>query len=70
MGVLENSLHVPLPELKTRMDEVLEFINKHEDADLVVHCKTGVRARVAASILHNHVVQPVTVLNEILALIS
>lgn len=32
----------------------------------MVHCKTGIRARLAASILHNHVVQPVTVLNEVL----
>jgi len=48
------------------MEEVLEYIQKHSDADVVVHCKTGIRARLAASILHNHIVQPVTVLNEVL----
>lgn len=52
------------------MEEVLEFINKHTDADVVIHCKSGVRARLAASILHNHVIQPVTVLNELFEVVS
>lgn len=52
------------------MGEVLEFIEKHSDADVVVHCKTGIRARLAASILHNHVVQPVTVLNEVFEVVA
>lgn len=64
-GVFEESFHIPLPQLKTRMGEVLEYIEKHPDANVVVHCKTGIRARLAASILHNHTIQPVTVLNEI-----
>lgn len=64
-GAFEDSLHIPLPQLRTRMGEVLEYIEKHPDANVVVHCKTGIRARLAASILHNHTIQPVTVLNEV-----
>lgn len=50
------------------MGEILEFIEKNQDAEVVIHCKTGIRARLAASILHNHIIQPVTVLNEVLQL--
>jgi rhodanese-related sulfurtransferase len=62
---LNGALHIPVYQLKSRMPEVLEFVNKHPESDVVVNCKTGVRARLAASILHCHVVQPVTVLNEV-----
>mgnify|MGYP006869357306 FL=1 len=35
----------------------------HQDSDLVVNCKTGGRARLAASILLKHGIHPI-VLNE------
>jgi hypothetical protein len=39
-------------------------VAKHPDADVIVHCKTGMRARLATSILSNHLTCQLGVLNE------
>ena len=53
-GVCENALLLALPEFKSKIDVVAEFVNNHPGADVIVHCKTGMRARLATSILCNH----------------
>ena len=47
-GHVPGALHIPLGRLADRLDEV------PEDAPLVVHCKTGARSAVAASLLRAH----------------
>ena len=44
-GAIENSIAIPLPQLQERLEEV-----KGKEG-LVVNCRTGLRARVACSIL-------------------
>ena len=56
---------IPLPELKDKIEVVKEVLSKHEDANLVIHCKTGMRARLAASMLSIHLSCPIIVLNEV-----
>jgi rhodanese-related sulfurtransferase len=46
-GVFENSLLIPLPELKKRVEEARDKPN------ILVNCRTGIRARFAYSILAN-----------------
>jgi rhodanese-related sulfurtransferase len=41
------------------------MVNKHPDADVIIHCKTGMRARLATSILYNHLTCQISVLNEV-----
>ena len=65
LGVFENALLLPLPEIKSKIDAVIDFVNKHPEANVVVHCKTGMRARLATSILYNHLDCEITVLNEV-----
>lgn len=66
MGVFENALLIPLSQLKGKIDIVVDLVNKHPEASVVVHCKTGMRARVGASILTHHLNCQVTVLNEVI----
>ena len=44
-GVIENSICIPLPDLPKRVDEI------KEQKKYVVSCRSGQRAKVAASIL-------------------
>ena len=56
-GVFQNAFCVALPSLKVRMNETIDHIIKHKDHLIVIHCKTGMRARLASSILANHELQ-------------
>jgi hydroxyacylglutathione hydrolase len=47
-GVVEGAILIPLPDLPKRAHELKDHKN------IVVHCRTGMRARVAASILAQH----------------
>jgi glyoxylase-like metal-dependent hydrolase (beta-lactamase superfamily II)/rhodanese-related sulfurtransferase len=47
-GFIEGSIHIPLPELATRHSSL------PEDKLLVVHCRSGWRSSVAASLLRAH----------------
>ncbi|MBU8821032.1 rhodanese-like domain-containing protein [Mycolicibacterium goodii] len=53
-GHIDGSLHIPLPELLARQGEV------PQDRPVVVHCQSGWRSSVAASLLRAHGRQPVT----------
>jgi hydroxyacylglutathione hydrolase len=65
-GVFENALLLALPDLKkSKIDLVIKMIDKHPEADVIVHCKTGMRARLATSILCNHLTCQISVLNEV-----
>lgn len=44
-GVIENSILIPLPELYKRVGELKDAKN------ILVNCRTGVRARVASGVL-------------------
>ncbi|MFF2121390.1 rhodanese-like domain-containing protein [Kitasatospora sp. NPDC058184] len=47
-GSIEGSLHIPLTELPARLDEI------PTDHPLVVHCASGHRSSIAASLLRHH----------------
>ncbi|MFF3075108.1 rhodanese-like domain-containing protein [Kitasatospora sp. NPDC057904] len=47
-GAIEGSLHIPLTELPTRLAEI------PTDHPLVVHCASGHRSSIAASLLRHH----------------
>ncbi|WP_369185695.1 rhodanese-like domain-containing protein [Streptomyces sp. Y1] len=47
-GAIDGSLHIPLAELPTRLDEI------PTDRPLVVHCASGHRSSIAASLLRHH----------------
>ncbi|MFE2408044.1 rhodanese-like domain-containing protein [Kitasatospora sp. NPDC059408] len=47
-GSIEGSLHIPLAELPTRLDEI------PTDHPLVIHCASGHRSSIAASLLRHH----------------
>ncbi|MEU3563880.1 MBL fold metallo-hydrolase [Kitasatospora sp. NPDC006786] len=47
-GSIEGSLHIPLTELPGRLDEI------PTDRPLVVHCASGHRSSIAASLLRHH----------------
>ena len=47
-GAIDSSLHIPLAELERRVDEV------PSDRRVVVHCASGWRSSVAASVLRAH----------------
>ncbi|MFD8088303.1 rhodanese-like domain-containing protein [Kitasatospora sp. NPDC059722] len=47
-GFIEGSLHIPLAELPARLDEI------PTDHPLVVHCASGHRSSIAASLLRHH----------------
>ncbi|MFF2747269.1 rhodanese-like domain-containing protein [Kitasatospora sp. NPDC058048] len=47
-GSIEESLHIPLTELPGRLDEI------PTDRPLVVHCASGHRSSIAASLLRHH----------------
>lgn len=42
---IEGSIHIPLNELGTRMDE----LNKHREKEIIVYCRTGNRSLSAAA---------------------
>lgn len=46
-GFIEGSLHIPLPEIARRIDEI------PADRPLVVHCAGGLRSSIAASLLRH-----------------
>lgn len=54
LGAIEGSLHVPLPRLLERVDEVLR------DRELVVVCGSGYRSSIAASLLRRAGMEDVT----------
>lgn len=47
-GVVEHSVLIPLPELESRVGDLRDYENIH------INCRTGLRARVAFSILARH----------------
>ncbi|RGD56881.1 MBL fold metallo-hydrolase [Kitasatospora xanthocidica] len=47
-GFIEGVLHIPLTELPTRLDEI------PTDHPLVIHCASGHRSSIAASLLRHH----------------
>ncbi|MFB7129361.1 rhodanese-like domain-containing protein [Kitasatospora sp. NPDC056273] len=47
-GFIEGALHIPLTELPTRLDEI------PTDHPLVIHCASGHRSSIAASLLRHH----------------
>ncbi|MFD7908141.1 rhodanese-like domain-containing protein [Kitasatospora sp. NPDC059747] len=47
-GFIEGSLHIPLAELPSRLDEI------PTDHPLVIHCASGHRSSIAASLLRHH----------------
>lgn len=49
--MIENSILIPLPELYKRAGEL------KEEKNILVNCRTGVRARVAAGILASEGIQ-------------
>lgn len=63
LGTFEDALLISLPTLMNEIKEVKKFMALHPDSDLVVNCKTGGRARLAASILLKYGVHAI-VLNE------
>lgn len=52
-GHIDKALHIPLGYLEERIDEV------PEDRPVIVHCLSGFRSSIAASILHAHGRSPV-----------
>jgi rhodanese-related sulfurtransferase len=47
MGMIEGAMNIPVDELQTRLAEV------PKDKELITHCRTGLRAEMAYSILRN-----------------
>jgi len=47
-GAIPGSFHIPLDELRSRMDEL------PRDRDIVVYCQTGQRSYIAARLLGQH----------------
>ena len=46
-GHIENSIHIPLQELPTRLDEIEQLKQK----DIIVYCRSGARSGKATNIL-------------------
>ena len=46
-GHIENSIHIPLQELPTRLDEIKQLKQK----DIIVYCRSGARSGKATNIL-------------------
>lgn len=46
-GHIENSIHIPLQELPTRLDEIEQLKQK----DIIVYCRSGARSGKAINIL-------------------
>ncbi len=65
-GMFEGALFIPISQLKQRLDEVAEYIKKNKNKEIVIHCKTGMRARLGAGIMLSSGLGPVTVLNEVI----
>ena len=46
-GHIENSIHIPLQELQTRLDEIEQLKQK----DIIVYCRSGARSGKATNLL-------------------
>lgn len=64
--MFENSFCVALPSLKVRLTETIDFISKNKDHTVVIHCRSGMRARLASSILANNGIENIVSLNELI----
>lgn len=49
-GHLENAVLIPVTELKSRVDEILQYI----DSEIIVYCRIGGRSAQASSILDSN----------------
>lgn len=65
-GYFNGALFIPISQLKNRLDEVALYIKKHEGKEIVIQCKSGMRARLGASLMLNNGLGPVTVFNEVI----
>lgn len=59
MGTFEDAVLISLPNLMNQIKEVQRYMAINPDSDLVVNCKTGGRARLAASILLKNGIHPI-----------
>lgn len=64
--MFDGALFIPITQFKSRLEEVIEFVKKNDGKEIVVQCKSGMRARLCAGILLNNGFGPVTVFNEVI----
>jgi predicted sulfurtransferase len=62
-GTLNDAITISLPELNSKIKEVIDLMKMCDSHDLVVNCRSGIRARFASSILLKNGIIPI-ILNE------